>query len=121
MKVLSFTCVLFLLLFTTTPATEAIAKNYTKVSPARARTHVALTVTQKVLGIDVAILTALYDAKNLATGEYGTILNANQKDVVVQAGDVIWLNAFLGFPFSIYYTVTEADIASGIIRVAFLS
>ncbi|WP_160716605.1 hypothetical protein [Chitinophaga solisilvae] len=120
MKVLSFTCVLFVLLFAANPATEALAKDSTAVAPARARVHVTLTLSQKILGIDVAILTALYDVKNLTTGEYGTIINANHKDVVVQAGDVLYVNT-LSSPLSIYYTVTAADIASGFIKVSILS
>lgn len=91
-----------------------------KAPASRARIHAHLQLSQRVLGIDVNIPTALYTVTNLNTSTNGTIYNSNLYDVVVQEGDVLYLNT-LGLLPSITYTVTAADIESAYIHVSILS
>lgn len=95
-------------------------KSTMKTTVSRARIHAHLQLSQRVLGIDVNIPTALYTVVNLNTTANGTIYNSNLYDVEVQEGDVLYLNT-LGLIPSITYTVTAADIASAYIHVSVLS
>lgn len=120
MKLLSFVILFAALLLSGAPVTEASGRDDLRVQPSRARIHATLRVSQTVLGIEVIIPTSLYTARNLNTNVDGTIINVNLQDVVVQEGDVLYLNT-LSSPLAIFYTVTADDIASGAIQVLILS
>lgn len=120
MKQLSIALILTLSLMATFPATTASAPHTSGTAPERARIHATLRISQIVLGIEVIIPTLIYSVQNQNTSQFGTVIDSNNYDVVVQEGDVLYLNSF-GLPLAIYYTVTAADIASGSIHVSVLS